>query len=82
LRAGLRALRLDVADSPSPIVSFQAGTPQNMRRIQRTLANERILISYLPARGDGARGALRVAVFATHSPEMIDALIEKLREAL
>jgi hypothetical protein len=53
-----------------------------MRRIQRTLANERILISYLPARGDGARGALRVAVFATHSPEMIDALIEKLREAL
>ena len=82
LRAGLRALRLEVADSPSPIVSFQVGTPQNMRRIQRTLANERILISYLPARGDGARGALRVAVFATHSQEMIDALIEKLREAL
>lgn len=82
LRAGLRGLRLDVANSPSPIVSFQVGTPQNMRRIQRTLANERILISYLPARGDGARGALRVALFATHTPEMIDALIEKLRDAL
>ena len=82
LRAGLRTLKLDVADSPTPIVSFQVGTPQNMRRIQRTLANERILISYLPARGDGARGALRVAVFATHTPEMIDALIEKLRAAL
>ena len=73
---------LEIADSPSPVVSFRVGTPQNMRRIQRALANERILISYLPARGDGARGALRVAVFATHSPEMIDALIEKLRVAL
>ena len=82
LRAGLRTLRLEIADSPSPIVSFQVGTPQNMRRIQRALANERILISYLPARGDGARGALRVAVFATHSPEMIDALIEKFRDVL
>ena len=82
LRAGLRTLGLEIADSPSPIVSFQAGTAQNMRRIQRTLANERILISYLPARGDGTRGALRVAVFATHSPEMIDALIRKLRDAL
>ena len=82
LRAGLRTLGLTVAESPSPIVSFQAGTPQNMRRVQQALANERILISYLPARGDGARGALRVAVFATHSPEMIDALVEKLRETL
>ena len=82
LRAGLRTLKIEAAESPSPIVSFQVGTPQNMRRIQRALANEQILISYLPARGDGARGALRVAVFATHSPEMIDALIEKLRDAL
>lgn len=82
LRVGLRTLGLEIADSPSPVVSFRVGTPQNMRRIQRALANERILISYLPARGDGARGALRVAVFATHSPEMIDALIEKLRVAL
>lgn len=82
LRAGLRTLGLEIANSPSPIVSFQVGTPQNMRRIQRALANERILVSFLPARGDGARGALRVAVFATHSPEMIDALIEKLRDVL
>ncbi len=82
LRAGLRTLGLEIANSPSPIVSFQVGTPQNMRRIQRALANERILVSFLPARGDGARGALRIAVFATHSPEMIDALIEKLRAVL
>jgi len=82
LRAGLRTLGLKVADSPSPIVSFQAGTPRNMRRVQQALANERVLISYLPSRGDGALGALRVAVFATHTPEMIDALVEKLRETL
>lgn len=82
LRVGLRMLGLEVAESPSPVVAFRVGTPQNMRRIQQALANERILISYLPTRGDGARGALRVAVFATHSPEMIDALIEKLRDVL
>lgn len=82
LRAGLRTLGLKVDDSPSPIVSFQTGTPRNMRRVQQALANERVLISYLPSRGDGARGALRVAVFATHTPEMIDALVEKLRETL
>lgn len=82
LRVGLRTLGLEIANSPSPVVSFRVGTPQNMRRIQRALANERILISYLPTRADGARGALRIAVFATHSPEMIDALIEKLRDVL
>ncbi len=82
LRSGLRSLGLDVEESPSPIVSLRVGTPQNMRRIQRTLANERILVSFLPTCGDGRRGALRIAVFATHSPEMIDALVEKLRETL
>ncbi|MBR4833132.1 MAG: pyridoxal phosphate-dependent aminotransferase family protein [Thermoguttaceae bacterium] len=82
LRSGLRALGFDVEASPSPVVSLRVGTPQNMRRIQRTLANERILISFLPTCGDGRRGALRIAVFATHSPEMIDALVEKLRETL
>lgn len=82
LRSGLRSLGFDVADSPSPIVSLRVGTPQNMRRIQRALANERILVSFLPACGDGRRGAIRIAVFATHSPEMIDALVEKLRSSL
>ena len=82
LRSGLRELEFDVEDSPSPIVVIQAGTVQNMRRIQAELELERVLVSFSPTRFKDARGAIRIAVFASHSVETIDMLLNSLKRAL
>ncbi|MBP5621277.1 MAG: pyridoxal phosphate-dependent aminotransferase family protein [Thermoguttaceae bacterium] len=82
LRSGLKKIGFDVEDSPSPIVVIQMGTVQNMRRIQAELESERILVSFLPTRFKDARGAIRIAVFASHTVEMIDMLLTSLKNAL
>ncbi len=82
LKTGLSKLGYDVGNSPSPIVVIQAGTVQNMRRIQAELELERIIVSFLPTRFKNARGALRIAVFASHTPENIDMLLTSLNRGL
>jgi len=76
----IRELGLPVDSLPVPVVSLPLGTASNMKRIQQRLAEQGILIAYLPRLpGLSPDGALRIAIFATHSPEMFDHLIEKLR---
>jgi len=83
LKERLRELELPVDDTPVPIVILTLGSSGNMRRIQKTLSERGILISYLPRyAGLGSEGALRIAVFATHTPEMIEELISELRRCL
>lgn len=66
-----------------PIIAFQVGSAHNMKRIQRTLSQQGILIAYLPrSPGVGAGGILRIAIFATHTPEMIETLAEALGKVL
>ncbi|WP_168205073.1 aminotransferase class I/II-fold pyridoxal phosphate-dependent enzyme [Bythopirellula goksoeyrii] len=77
LKQGLNDLGLEIELTPVPIVSLELGDSQNMRRIQHGLAEEGILIDYKSEyAGLGARGALRIAVFATHTEEMIKKLTE------
>jgi 7-keto-8-aminopelargonate synthetase-like enzyme len=83
MKEKLQSIGLDVASSPVPIVSLSIGSAGNMRRIQRELSERGILIAYLPRyAGLGSGGALRIAVFATHQPEMIDLLAESLAQVL
>lgn len=83
LKAKLRKLGLGVEKNPVPIIAFQPGSAHNMRRIQRTLSQRGILIAYLPrSPGSGPDGTLRIAVFATHTPEMLEYLIDTLRKVL
>ena len=83
LRTGLRNIGLEVAESPLPMVILTLGSSGNMRRIQKELSESGILISYLPRNvGLGSQGALRISVFATHTPQMIQELIDVLREAI
>jgi len=80
LRLGLRNIGLDVCESPLPMVIVTLGSSGNMRRIQKKLSESGILVSYLPRNaGLGSQGALRIAVFATHTPQMIHELIDSLR---
>lgn len=81
LKSGLRQMGLEVDDTPVPIICLTLGTADNMQRIQRELAARGILIAYMPTySGIGPEGALRVAVFSTHTDEMIGRLVEELRE--
>ena len=65
--------------SDVPIVPITFGTAGNMRRILQRLSERGILIAYIP-RGPGLPndGTLRISVFATHTTEMLDHLVEQL----
>lgn len=83
VRNGLRQLGLSVDESPTPIVPVQAGTAEQMQRLQAELQQRGIIVPYMATySGLGPAGALRVAVFATHTDEMIQRLLETLRSLL
>lgn len=83
LRGGLRSLGLAVDDWPTPIVALAIGTGENMRRIHDELRRIGIIVPYFAAySGSGAAGRLRIAVFATHTDEMLDRLVAELGKLL
>lgn len=83
LKTKLRQLGIHVDTSEVPIIVFRLGSAHNMRRIQRTLSQQGILIAYLPrAPGVGPDGALRIAVFATHTHEMLNQLTNALSKLI
>lgn len=84
LRAGLHALGLDVdPDAPTPQVSFTHRDAPAMSGLAERLRATGLLVPYFPSySGLGPAGALRIAVFATHSDAHIDRLLAALRAAL
>ena len=83
LRSGLRNLGLEVEDSPSPIMGISLESAEAMQAVQRRLLDVGIAVAYTrDYAGAGPLGMLRIAVFATHTPVMIERLVEGLRRAL
>ena len=83
LKQGLRNLGLDTDDTPVPIICLTIGTADNMRRIQSELRERGIIVAYMATySGLGADGALRVAVFASHTDQMIQRLLDELKQLL
>ncbi len=87
LKQQLRSIGLSLEgqgdDGEIPIVTISLGSAMNMRRIQKELSQQSVLISYLPRHaGLNSQGALRIAVFATHTKEMIDELVAALKKVL
>jgi 7-keto-8-aminopelargonate synthetase-like enzyme len=83
VKSGLQAMGLDVDDTPVPIVSMVLGDAANMRRIHRELAERGIFLPYMPEyAGLGPEGAMRLAVFATHTDAMIERLLDDLRRVV
>ncbi len=79
LKAGLGRLGLPTDDTPVPIAALELGDGENMRRIQARLAEQGIAVAYVAGYGGtGPHGVLRLAVFATHTPAMIDRLLDAL----
>jgi len=79
VRGGLREMGLAVEDSPAPIIGVTIGNADNMRRIHQDLKAAGILLPYSTYSGAGKEGVLRIAVFATHTDEMLDRLLAELR---
>jgi 7-keto-8-aminopelargonate synthetase-like enzyme len=83
LRIGLRSLGLTIEEWPTPIVGLSIGSAENMRRIHDQLRHSGIIVPYFAAySGSGPAGRLRIAVFATHTGEMLDRLVEELRKVV
>jgi glycine C-acetyltransferase/8-amino-7-oxononanoate synthase len=83
LRAGLRALGLTVPEGATAHFGITVGDAANMRRIHETLKAQRIMLPYVAAySGIPPEGVLRFAVFANHTTEQIDRLLDELRPIL
>jgi len=83
VKDGLRRLGLPTDDTPVPIVCLSIGDKTNMQRIQRELIERGIVIAYTSGySGVGAEGALRLAVFSTHTKAMIEQLLDAFRQLL
>ena len=83
LKTGLGRLGIETDDTPVPIVSLDVGDAVAMQRIQRELAARGIMTAYMAKySGLGPEGALRLAVFATHTKQQIDRLLDELARLL
>lgn len=83
MREGLRALDLDVEDSPSPVIGLSWDAPRVAENLRDRLLDRGIALGFSRDYvGSNPHGTLRIAVFATHTSEMIDRLLDAFREEL
>lgn len=82
LKAGLRAMGLEVGDSVVPIATFTAGSDESMRALHERLMSDGIHVFHAKYIGAGATGVIRCAVFADHTLDHIDQLLAALRRLL
>ena len=82
-RAGLRGLGWDLADTPVPIICLGARPGVDLARIQAELYARDICVAHVTRYSSTPPGgALRVAIFATHSEAQIDRLVAEVGRLL
>jgi glycine C-acetyltransferase/8-amino-7-oxononanoate synthase len=90
-RARLAALGWDLADTPAPIICLRshlgrppaAGRRLDLARLQAGLFERDICVAHVTSyTSTPAGGALRIAIFATHTAEQIDRLARELAALL
>jgi glycine C-acetyltransferase/8-amino-7-oxononanoate synthase len=78
-RAGLRKLGWELADTPVPIICLGARPGLDLARIQAKLFARDLCVAHVTRyTSTPAGGALRIAVFATHTETQIDRLVAEL----
>lgn len=82
LQTGLRGMGLAVSDLPVPVICLPAGMVE-IQRVKEQLFDAGIAVELVRGyTSTPAGGALRIAVFATHTIGQIDRLLENLRRIL
>jgi 8-amino-7-oxononanoate synthase len=82
LKDGLRGLGIEMNDTEVPIVTFALGPAGATQRVHRALLERGIFVFLSRYIGAPEGGALRHAVFASHTPEHIRCLLDALKELL
>ncbi len=82
-REGIRRLGWALDDSPVPILCLAARPGVDLARVKEALFERDICVAHVTRyTSTPAGGALRIAIFASHSEEQIDRLIETLSAVL
>ena len=75
-RKGLRSLGWEMADSPVPILCLEGRQGISLERIKKGLLEQAIAVELVRSyTSTPAGGAIRIAIFATHSTAQIDRLV-------
>lgn len=82
MKEGMRRLGLPVGDSIAPVASFSCGSWHETRALQERLMTERIFVFHSTYIGAGETGVIRCGIFADHTLEHIDVLLNALRRLL
>jgi len=82
-RAGLRRLGWELPDTPAPILCLRARPGVDLARLRAGLFERDICVAHVTSYSSTPPGgALRIAIFATHTAEQIERLVEALRNLL
>ncbi len=82
-RRGLRSLGWDLPDSPVPILCLRARKNLDLARLQQELFSKDLCVAHVTRYSSTPPGgALRIAIFASHSSEQIERLIYELGRLL
>ena len=80
-RAGLRAMGWALEDTPVPIICLGSIEGVNLLRLRAKLFERGIAVEFERAyTSTPPGGALRIAIFATHSLDQIDRLVDEIRQ--
>ena len=82
-KAGLRSLGWELPDTPSPILCLEARSGVSLERMRNGLFERGIAVTLV--RGYTSTppgGALRIAIFATHTPEQIERLAKAIQSLI
>jgi 8-amino-7-oxononanoate synthase len=80
VRAGLRSLGWMIEDTPVPIICLRSRPGLDLAQLQSRLFERDILVAHVTEYSSvPAGGAIRIAIFATHTSEQIDRLIAEVR---
>ena len=80
-RDGLRAQGWEVEDSPVPILCLRQRAGVDLLRIQRELFKQGMAIEFVRSyTSTPPGGALRIAIFATHSHDQIERLLNGIKD--
>jgi glycine C-acetyltransferase/8-amino-7-oxononanoate synthase len=82
-RSGIRALGWSLEDSPVPILCLRARPGIDLGRVKNALFERDVCVAHVTRyTSTPMGGALRVAIFATHTSDQIDRLVEALGAVL
>lgn len=79
MKESLRGLGVEVPDSIAPVAAFTTASPQALKD---ALMSEGIFVYHSMYLGAGVSGVIRCGIFADHTREHIDQLIDALRRLM